>query len=80
VVILPNTPPKEVAAIAEKLRTAVDQLMLKHEYSPVTDHVTISLGGASELIESHQQALDLLSRADKALYMAKEQGRNRVAM
>ncbi len=80
VVILPNTPPKEVAAIAEKLRSAVDQLMLKHEYSPVTDHVTISLGGASELIESHQQALDLLSKADKALYMAKEQGRNRVAM
>jgi diguanylate cyclase (GGDEF)-like protein len=80
VVILPNTAPKEVAAIAEKLRAAVDQLMLKHEYSPVTDHVTISLGGASELIESHQQALDLLSRADKALYMAKEQGRNRVAM
>ncbi len=80
VVILPNTPPKEVVAIAEKLRAAVDQLMLKHEYSPVTDHVTISLGAACELIESHQQALDLLSKADKALYMAKEQGRNRVAM
>lgn len=80
VVILPDTQPKEVAAIAEKLRVAVDQLNITHEFSAVSDHVTISLGGASELIESHQQALDLLSKADKALYQAKEMGRNRVAM
>ncbi|MCL4556659.1 MAG: diguanylate cyclase [Gammaproteobacteria bacterium] len=80
VVILPDTQPKEVAAIAEKLRVAVDQLNITHEFSAVSDHVTISLGGASELIESHQQALDLLSKADQALYQAKEMGRNRVAM
>lgn len=80
VVILPETQPKEVAAIAEKLRAAVDQLGLKHEFSAVSDHVTISLGAVSECIESYQQALDLLLKADKSLYHAKEQGRNRVAM
>lgn len=60
---------------AERARRAVEELLLPHGQSPF-DRVTISGGIASSL----QLSLDqLIATADKALYQAKSQGRNRIA-
>jgi diguanylate cyclase (GGDEF)-like protein len=78
-VILPETPLEGALKVAEDLREAVDSMNFPHAYSKVTDHVTISLGVASNEFDQEISVEDLLKQADKALYRAKEAGRNQVA-
>lgn len=75
-VVLPDTNIKGAANIAESLRRSIDMMNIPHEYSKATDHVTISLGIASCKPKAGQAAEELIEMADKALYEAKEQGRN----
>ena len=77
-VVLPETNKAEAFDVAERLRKRVEDLVL-HGQDGSEIHVTVSIG-ISEL-PSHGETLDqLMSRADKALYQAKESGRNRVAV
>jgi diguanylate cyclase (GGDEF)-like protein len=78
VVVLPETTLDGVMLMAEKMRQAIAALAIPHGYSQVTDHVTISLGASAMKIKSQEDGRLLLAEADKALYQAKEQGRNRV--
>jgi two-component system chemotaxis family response regulator WspR len=77
VVVLPNTSGEGALTIAEELRAGVESLDLKHEYSNVADHVTISLGVASMLPTQGVPLSELVTMADEALYAAKDLGRNR---
>ncbi len=63
-------------ALAEKLRRAVQDIALLNEDTSL-GIVTISLGIAVCTPDSKQRAGDLVASADKALYQAKESGRNR---
>lgn len=65
---------------AEKLRIFVSELKIPHEYSMVSDFITISIGGISLIPTKEDKATTLLDRADKALYRAKEAGRNKTYM
>jgi diguanylate cyclase (GGDEF)-like protein len=78
-VILSHMAQDEAVAVAEKLRTSVEALRIAHRASSAGDHVTISLGVASMIPGRDEQGSALLVRADRALYAAKEGGRNRVA-
>lgn len=78
VAILPDTPPDSVHQLAENMRLVIEQLALEHAYSPISNHVTISVGFACEVMTQTEQAQSLLNKADKALYEAKANGRNRV--
>lgn len=78
VIILPNTMAREAHLVADILRTGVEALNIPHELSETAPHITISLGVSSQ-IPSHAYIVDdLLKEADKAMYEAKKQGRNRV--
>lgn len=72
-VLMPNTPLADATAAAEKLRRAVAAQLATPDGQPVT----ISIGVAEW--RSDGETLDAwIVRADKALYLAKENGRNRV--
>ncbi|MBM3845708.1 MAG: diguanylate cyclase [Verrucomicrobia bacterium] len=77
VVILPETDLPGAAAVAERLRDAVERLELHHEKSPCSDHVTISLGVACCSPTARMESITLVRHADRALYRAKKSGRNR---
>ncbi|TVQ66900.1 MAG: GGDEF domain-containing protein, partial [Oceanospirillales bacterium] len=76
-VILPDTDLESTQYIAEKMRLAVESLMIKHEFSNAASVITISLGGIA-CIPNGDSPEKILQAADKALYQAKEKGRNRV--
>ena len=73
-VLLPSTGLSEAVILAQRLRQKVEQLHI--EASPEPVRWTVSIGAAQ--LEEGQNWMDLLGRVDKALYQAKERGRNRV--
>lgn len=79
VVILPDTDKDAAGQIAERLRERIEKLNLAHAYSGTKPVITISAGVATqtELGECFSSRM-LHDSADKALYMAKAGGRNRV--
>ncbi|MGX9462544.1 GGDEF domain-containing protein [Shewanella sp. A14] len=72
VVVLPNTTITDASELAERLRLYIAQ----HNIQGMA--LTISLGVAQYCVED--TTYSLLERADKALYQAKSQGRNCVAI
>jgi diguanylate cyclase (GGDEF)-like protein/PAS domain S-box-containing protein len=78
VLVLPETNKEGANKIAEKLRQEVEALKLEHKNSN-GKWVTVSLGVATELVGPMNSFGDLLAKADKALYVAKNSGRNRVS-
>ncbi len=77
-VILPKTPLLGAMTVAETLRTSVAQLKLeKKAKSESLGTITVSIGIAQ--YRSGEALENFINRADKALYFAKNAGRNRVA-
>lgn len=77
VIILSNIDKEGALAVAERIRESIEELGIPHEDSPVSDHVTVSLGVAS-VVPHHGSSYSLLiNSADKAMYSAKQAGRNR---
>ncbi len=68
----------QVYQFAEKIRNAVYSMGIVHEYSPVTNRVTVSIGIETGDVEHPLDIESLLKNADFALYQAKNNGRNRV--
>ncbi|NKL36747.1 PleD family two-component system response regulator [Rhizobium leguminosarum bv. viciae] len=77
VVVMPDTSPEIAAAVAERLRAAIENapFMLKHSGAAL--NITASFGIASR-IASVLTPDQLMKQADLALYEAKNTGRNRV--
>ncbi|MBT4486078.1 MAG: diguanylate cyclase [Rhodospirillaceae bacterium] len=64
--------------VAERFRRAVEDLQIPHGFSGASQFVTVSLGVAYQVPTKNAWPQELTSLADKALYRAKEEGRNRV--
>lgn len=76
--ILPETPLAEAARVAERAREAVEALRFDNPGGGPSPHVSLSLGVAA--LPTGGTREQLVSAADQALYLAKRQGRNRVAV
>jgi two-component system cell cycle response regulator len=75
VVILPDVSEKRAHLVAERLRTSIAEEPFKCSAPSGQISVTTSVGGA--FIEpGTYEMIDILARADKCLYEAKESGRN----
>jgi len=81
VVLLSGTPNREAIAIADKINATILEEQIPHKASDVAGmkFVTASLGVATEADFLQSTPKNLIGRADKALYVAKAQGRNQVA-
>ncbi|MCV9920551.1 Wsp signal transduction system regulator diguanylate cyclase WspR [Pseudomonas sp. BT-42-2] len=78
--VLPNTSPGGARLIAEKLRQTVRGLNIPH-CAPETDaHLTVSIGLATLTPSIGSHCRQLISAADKGLYLAKNSGRNQVGI
>lgn len=76
VLIFPDTNSSGARLMAERLLQAVRELALAHGGSTVADIVTISIGYAVSSPQSGEDYGSALTRADHALYAAKNAGRN----
>ncbi|WOT04827.1 sensor domain-containing diguanylate cyclase [Shewanella youngdeokensis] len=75
-IILPNTNQDGALQVAESIRLAIFELPIR--WGEISIPLTVSIGVSAEIVSSEQHTNLLLEQADKALYRAKNEGRNRV--
>jgi diguanylate cyclase (GGDEF)-like protein len=80
VLLLSGTELDQATNIAESCRIAVETLKIPHGHSTVSDVVTVSAGVATMVPNLETDRRQLVEAADKALYRAKSEGRNRVEL
>ena len=76
-IVLPGTVLEGAVDVAQAVSRVIDGLAIPHARSAVDQTVTLSQGVVSLIPEKESASEDLIQRADQALYMAKQQGRNR---
>ncbi|KGK11702.1 GGDEF domain-containing response regulator [Vibrio navarrensis] len=77
--ILPETDLEGAKHVADRIRTTIEALRIKHSENASYPHVTASLGICSMVPQADGNIRLLLKKADEALYKAKRTGRNRIA-
>lgn len=73
IVIMPNVGTGNAQVICERLRSGTEKLDISYDGRPIT--VTASLG-YTDVLPGENDITAIIERADKALYKAKEEGRN----
>nr|WP_281357408.1 GGDEF domain-containing protein [Thiomicrorhabdus cannonii] len=74
VILLPSTHRQDAFITAERIRTSIEQQLA--QVVGMSNPITISVG-ISELTSADTSMKALIDRADRALYQAKNSGRNR---
>ena len=80
VLVLPNTSPGGARLVAEKLRQTVEALKIPHIAPVEGASLTISIGLSTVTPQPNSHCRQLISAADKGLYLAKNNGRNQVGI
>ncbi len=75
-VILPETDSDGGEMVAKRMLESISALHIEHETSQTGNHVTISIGLGTVMPTDDFRETTLIDLADKALYRAKESGRN----
>lgn len=76
--ILPETDEAGAQIVANEILEGIAQLAIPHPASPLGPIVTASIGVATSVANREYEYTRLLQEADKALYQAKQEGRNRI--
>jgi diguanylate cyclase (GGDEF)-like protein len=77
IVVLPETDTAGAELVGKSLLECVRSLCIPHKKSEVADHVTISIGATTVHPVRGDQYTDYIKFADEALYISKQNGRNR---
>jgi diguanylate cyclase (GGDEF)-like protein/PAS domain S-box-containing protein len=76
--VLPETDSAGAITLANRIRKRIEEMGVPHFFSKVADHVTISIGVASQVPGRGETPSCLIQLADELLYSAKEGGRDQV--
>ncbi len=76
-VILPRTDINEALIVAERIRSSIEQEVVHHGGKSL--RITISIGLTQFDAKIDRERNDVVERADRALYISKKNGRNRVS-
>ena len=79
ILVLQQCSMEQAVAFGETIRSKMATLNIPHNFSKISDRVTVSIGVASVIPNKHIALNELLKKADDALYIAKKYGRNRVS-
>jgi len=66
--------------LAQKLCTSIEALNIEHLYNSTFNKITVSIGICTILAEPNTKLNTLYKNADKALYISKDSGRNKVTL
>jgi diguanylate cyclase (GGDEF)-like protein len=80
VIVLSNTNAQEAMLVAQKICKQVSSLEIPHCNSEANQFVTISCGVTSTIPNILSSPEQLIATADRALYDAKKQGRDRAVL
>jgi diguanylate cyclase (GGDEF)-like protein len=78
VIILPDTSREGAVSVAEEIRGNIQNTKIPHPKSLPLGIVSLSLGVSTMSSDEFASPEELVKQADKALYMAKQKGRNRI--
>jgi diguanylate cyclase (GGDEF)-like protein/PAS domain S-box-containing protein len=78
VALLPFTEAPGAEQLAQRIMEAMNAMALPHPASPGHSHVTLSIGVASIFPSLGYSPTSVVTAADRALYLAKNNGRNRI--
>lgn len=76
-IILPKTDIGEALIVAERIRESIENEKVGYEGKELSVTISIGLAQLDPSIDSEKS--DLIDRADRALYVSKREGRNRVS-
>ncbi|OOG56602.1 sensor domain-containing diguanylate cyclase [Rhodanobacter sp. C03] len=78
VLVLPETDESAALKVAERCCAMIAKAQIPHERSGTGSMLTVSLGVATTIPVHGDEVLPFIETADKRLYQAKQQGRNRI--
>ena len=79
--LLPNTDAEGCAEVGERVRQALHDLGILHALNLPSKQVTVSLGVGTKMpAGGAAESTSMIEAADRALYAAKDSGRDRLVM
>ncbi|EXJ10964.1 sensor domain-containing diguanylate cyclase [Nitrincola nitratireducens] len=78
--ILQNTDRNAAKQVAQRILQAIEALNIEHKTSQIAQHITVSIGISCRESGEGVKVDGVIKEADKALYQAKAEGRNRVVL
>ncbi len=78
VMMLPETDALAAKGVAERALGKIVELNIPHHYSQAAAYVTVSMGLVTMYVDNSHTPQSFVAAADKNLYLAKENGRNRI--
>ena len=75
-IVMVQTDETRALNVIERIQKRIYDLNIKHEYSEVSDRITISFGISRAYVDTKKNYNDYIKKADEALYISKEKGRN----
>jgi diguanylate cyclase (GGDEF)-like protein len=80
IIVLPGASASSAMRTASRLRELISEECIPHETSKAANHITVSQGVVTVQPDGELEPIDLVKRVDKALYLAKDSGRNSITV